>query len=172
MLRTNQQEKVISDGVNGLSALLPHRPPMVLLDGVESFDDAGRSLVAFVKITPDSPFFVLGSGVPSWVAIEYMAQAAAALVGRFDQLTVPDAPPRPGFLLGTRKLLLDLEHFEEGATYRIFAGEIFSDGAAAAFECRISDSSGKVVASASLNAFRPQDLSEFIKQQNSLKPNT
>ena len=144
---------------------------MVLLDGVESFDDAGRSLVAFVKIRPDSPFFVLGSGVPSWVAIEYMAQAAAALVGRFDQLMAPDAPPRPGFLLGTRKLSLDLERFEEGETYRIFAGETFSDGAAAAFECRISDPSGNVVASASLNAFRPQNFTEFLEQQSSLTPN-
>ena len=145
---------------------------MVLIDGVESFDDAGHSLVAFVKIRPDSPFFVLGIGVPSWVAIEYMAQAAAALVGRFDQLTSPDAPPRPGFLLGTRKLSLDLERFEDGATYRIFVGESFSDGDAAAFECRISDSSGKVVASAILNAFRPQNLAEFLEQQKSLEPNT
>ena len=142
---------------------------MVLIDGVESFDDAGRSLVAVVKITPESPFFVPGGGVPSWVAIEYMAQAAAALVGRYDQLTAPGAPPRPGFLLGTRRLSLDLERFEEGATYRIFAGENFSDGDAAAFECRISDSSGKVVSSAILNAFRPWDLSEFLEQQ---KPST
>ena len=144
---------------------------MVLIDGVESFDDAGHSLVAFVKIRPDSPFFVLGIGVPSWVAIEYMAQAAAALVGRYDQLAAPGTPPRPGFLLGTRKLSLDLERFEDGATYRIFVGESFSDGDAAAFECRISDSSGKVVASAILNAFRPQNLAEFLEQQKSLTPN-
>ena len=154
-----------------LLALLPQRPPMVLIDGVESFDDAGHSLVAFIKITPDSPFFVLGSGVPSWVAIEYMAQAAAALVGRFDQLTAPGAPPRPGFLLGTRKLSLEIERFEEGATYHIFAGESFSDGDAAAFECRISDSSGRVVASAILNAFRPQNLAEFLEQHNALAAN-
>ena len=167
----NKQEDIIGDRANGLLSLMPHRPPMVLIDGVESFDDAEHSLVALVKIRPDSPFFVLGIGVPSWVAIEYMAQAAAALVGRYDQLTAPGAPPRPGFLLGTRKLSLDLERFEEGATYRIFAGESFSDGDAAAFECRISDASGNVVASAILNAFRPQNLAEFLEQQKSLTPN-
>ena len=62
-----------------LDDLLPHRAPMVLIDGVESFDPVARSLTARMSITPDHVLYstALG-GVPNWAAIEFMAQAAAA----------------------------------------------------------------------------------------------
>jgi len=145
---------------------------MVLIDDVESFDAEQRSLSAVVRITPASPFFVRGGGaarggVPSWAAIEYMAQTSAALTGRLELVVSPDAQPRPGFLLGTRRLVLDLERFEDGESYHVRAVMVYSDGATAAFDCTITDGSGRVVASASLNAFRPPDdlLASLSKEQ-------
>ncbi len=148
-----------------LSVLLPHRPPMVLLDGVEGFDEKARSLVAYVKITPKSPFYEEGvdGGVPPWVAIEYMAQAAAALSGRFDMIVSPGSPPKPGLLLGTRRLTLELSRFMNGETYHVRAVNEYEDADAAAFNCTISDGSGKVVASATLNAYRPPDFGGFLE---------
>ena len=63
-----------------LDDLLPHRAPMVFLDAVESFDSAARALTATISITPEHVLYSpsLG-GVPNWAAIEFMAQAAAAL---------------------------------------------------------------------------------------------
>ena len=95
-----------------LEELLPHRPPMVLIDEVESFDAASKRLTVRVTITPEQIFFFKGlDGVPNWVAIEYMAQASAALAGCWDKHVAPDLPARPGLLLGTRKLELNLAKF-------------------------------------------------------------
>ena len=147
---------------------------MVLIDGVESFDQKKGSLGAFVKITAESPFFVaggelagdgearIGGGVPSWVAIEYMAQTAAALVSRLEHVDDPGASPKPGLLLGTRRLVLDLPRFDEGSTYHVRAEVAYSDASAAAFDCKITDDAGRVVSTAVLNAYRPDDFSSFL----------
>ena len=101
-----------------LDDLLPHRAPMVFLDAVESFDSEARSLTATISITPAHVLYspALG-GVPNWAAIEFMAQAAAALAGCFDKERDPEQPARPGLLLGTRRLDLRVETFVAGRTY-------------------------------------------------------
>ena len=147
-----------------LDDLLPHRPPMVLIDDVESFDAAAKRLVARVTIREGQLFFTTG-GVPNWVAIEYMAQAAAALVGYHDKHLAPDLPVRPGLMLGTRKLDLKLARFEAGKTYRVMAEEVFSDADAASFACGIEDEAGVTVATATLNAYRPPDMEQFMREQ-------
>jgi len=147
-----------------LDELLPHRPPMVLIDEVESFDAEEKRLVARVTIGKGQLFFD-GQGVPNWAALEYMAQTAAALVGCHDKHVVPGQPARPGLLLGTRKLDLKLERFEAGKTYRIVAENAFSDSDAASFACRIEDEAGETVATANLNAYRPPDMEKFLKEQ-------
>ena len=103
-----------------LDDLLPHRAPMVLIDGVESFDPVARSITARVSITPDHVLYstVLG-GVPNWAAIEFMAQAAAALAGCIDKERDPSQPARPGLLLGTRRLDLRTDSFAAGRTYSV-----------------------------------------------------
>ena len=147
-----------------LEDLLPHRPPMVLIDEVESFDFEKKRLVARVTITEKQLFYTAG-GVPNWVAIEYMAQAAAALVGYHDKHLAPDLPVRPGLMLGTRKLDLKLARFAAGKTYRIVAENVFNDADAASFACSIEDEAGETVATANLNAYRPPDMEQFLKEQ-------
>jgi len=149
-----------------LEDLLPHRPPMTLIDEVESFDPEAKTLTAKVTITPAQIFhFGAEEGVPNWVAIEYMAQASAALAGCHDRHVAPDAPARPGLLLGTRRLELKLDRFETGRTYRVTATTAFWDQDAAAFDCLIRDDAGEVVATATLNAYRPPDFEGFLKEQ-------
>ena len=147
-----------------LEELIPHRPPMVLIDAVESFDAAAKRLVARVTIG-ENQLFCTSDGVPNWVAIEYMAQTAAALVGLYDKVTAPGAPARPGLLLGTRRLDLKLDRFEMGKSYRITAENVFSDADAASFACSIEDEAGATVATASLNAYRPPNMEQFMKEQ-------
>ncbi len=147
-----------------VSLLLPHRPPMVLIDGVESFDIEAKRVVVAVKITSANPFFS-EDGVPTWVAIEFMAQAAAALVGLRDRRDAPERAPRPGLLLGTRRMVLELERFLAGSSYHISAECVFEDTDAASFQCEIRDDADTVVASATLNAYRPPDMATFLKEQ-------
>lgn len=146
-----------------IDSLVPHRAPMLLIDAVESFDLAEKRATAHVRISSSSPFFD-GVAVPAWVSIEYMAQASAMLVGLRDRAVSPGMPPRPGLLLGTRRLELSVEAFPLGSEYSISSMCTFEDAEAAAFQCEMMDASGTVVASASLNAYRPPDMVSFLKE--------
>lgn len=149
-----------------LDELLPHRAPMVFLDAVKSFDSAACALTATISITPRHVLYssALG-GVPNWAAIEFMAQAAAALAGCIDKEHAPAQPARPGLLLGTRRLDLRADSFAAGRTYRVTAASAFWDAETAAFACTIQDDAGTVVAEATLNAYRPPDFGTFLKEQ-------
>ncbi len=138
-----------------LEELLPHRPPMVLIDEIVSFDETEKAAVAHATIRE--------TWSENWVAIELMAQTAAALAGLLDKADGYTGVPRPGFLLGTRKLTLELPRFEVGQTYAVTAKSVFSDDESASFECAIRCADA-VVATATLNAYRPTDLVQFLKQ--------
>lgn len=136
-----------------VESLVPHRAPMSLLDEIVSCDMEGGTLSA--------AFCARREWAENWSAIEYMAQAAAALAGAADRAGGYDGPPKPGFLLGTRKLELDFERFEPGKRYMAKAKSVFIDEAAGSFECEIVDED-RVLARATLNAYRPPDISAFV----------
>ena len=141
-----------------LDDVLPHRKPMVLIDEIVAFDAAAGSLTAAVTATRE--------WCENWTAIEFMAQTAAALAGKVDRLGGYEGPARPGFLLGTRRLDLDLDRFEVGARYLVTATCAFSDAETASFECVVTQArDGAVVAKATLNAYRPQDIRGFMAVQ-------
>ncbi len=144
--------------------LLPHRPPMILVDALRDFDPAAHRVTAEVHVTESSPFCEDGR-VPNFVAIEYMAQTAGLLAGCSDRLSGVTGAVRSGLLLGTRRLELGIDAFEAGHRYMVTSETTFVDADAAAFECRIEDEAGRVVASATLNAYRPPDMKSFLKEQ-------
>ena len=128
--------------------LVPHRPPMVLIDAVESVDLPSATLVASFTAREE------WSG--NWFALEYMAQTAAALAGAFDK-AAGEAACRPGVLLGTRRLDLGIARFVPGAKYCVKAVREYEDGDSAAFSCEIresGDGSGSSACSATLTACR------------------
>lgn len=122
---------------------------MVLIDEVVECDLDASSLTAAVTIKPQWQ--------ENWTAIEFMAQTAAALAGAADRAEGYKGPPRPGFLLGTRRLELSIDRFTVGKRYLVTAKNEFRDGGAASFFCEIRDGDA-VVASATLNAYRPESL--------------
>ena len=129
--------------------LIPHRPPMVLIDAVESVDLAAATAVA--------RFTAREEWRGNWFALEYMAQTAAVLAGASDKAAGLPAG-RPGFLLGTRRLDLGLEEFVPGADYLVKAVREYEDGDSAAFACEIRPSGaadGGPVCTATLTAYRP-----------------
>lgn len=129
-----------------LEELIPHRGTMKLVDKLVAFDEAEKSAV--VEFTVKEKF------EGAHVAIEYMAQAAAVLAGIYDKLENPENPPRIGFLMGSRKLKLELEKFDVGNAYTAKVTQVFSDENTGSFDATIFDGD-KPVASATLNAFRP-----------------
>jgi len=146
-----------------LEELLPHRPPMVLVDAVEDFDPSVPGVTVRFTVTERSAF-ATPDGVPNWVAIEYMAQASAVLAECVAKDEAPGAPPRPGLLLGTRRLSLEVPFFAPGESYRVTARVDFAEADMAAFSCAITDAAGTVVATATLNAYCPEDFVTFMKE--------
>ncbi len=136
--------------------LLPHEPPMVLLDRAVSFEDA--TLIAEVDVRADS-IFCQDDGVPGWVGIEYMAQAVAAHSGC--QARLEGKPPSIGYLLGTRSYECALTAFPVGKTLQVHVESLYTEMGLGAFACRIG--LGETVASATINVYQPNgDMSEGI----------
>lgn len=132
--------------------LLPHEPPMVLLDRALAYDES--SLTAEVDIRPDS-VLCAGDGVPGWVGIEYMAQAVAAHAG-FKARLVGELPA-VGYLLGTRSYKCSVSNFPIGATLSVHIESLFAEMGLGAFACRIE--MGGEVATATINVYQPPDNS-------------
>ncbi|HEY3452072.1 MAG TPA: hypothetical protein VGK67_37275 [Myxococcales bacterium] len=131
--------------------LLPHTPPMILIDEVVEY--AFPHAAVRLKIRPDS-MFVEDGKVPALVALEYMAQALGIIVGY--QSLARGEPIRIGFLLGTRELSLEIDHFDVGDELLAEADHLFGDRVLGSFKCTVSRR-GQVVASAQVNAFRSDD---------------
>ena len=145
-----------------VAELIPHKPPMILLDDVLSH--AADATVCRVRIGPTSPF-VRGDGtVPSWVALEYLAQCTAAHAGLRER--DGGRPIRVGFLLGSRKVLLHVARFHPGQELAVSARETWTDGELANFECSVSDgASGAVLVECAIVAYSPRRLADLVERK-------
>ncbi len=139
-----------------IDALLPHRPPMVLLDKVIAYDNA--TIVASVAIA-ESSLFLTREGVPGHVGIEYMAQACGAFAGV--QALDAREPVKIGFLLGTRLCRVLRPWFCIGDRLIVTAAIVFRDEQMAAFDCRIGID-GQIAADAQLKVYQPDDVQLLI----------
>ena len=131
-----------------ITELVPHRPPMLLLDRVVSWDH-GR-VVCGVVLRHDSPFVVSGR-VSSTVAIEYMAQCIAVYAGLGGHAR--SEPVRIGYLLGSREVIFEVEDFRVGDELRVEASHLWGDDALGSFACAVHRR-GRVAARGTLNVFR------------------
>ena len=144
---------------HAMDAWVPHRGALSLLDGVAHCDD--QCIEAYVRVPADGLFAAAG-GTPAWVGIEYMAQAIAAWSGA--RARAGGGSPRIGYLLGSRRYEAAVPAFEAGAELRVFAQcELTGDNGLGMFECRI-EQDGRVLASARLSVFEPQDQEERASQ--------
>ena len=132
--------------------LLPHEPPMVLLDSVIGWQQG--KLHAAVEIRPDSPFFHAGRGVPAHVGIEYMAQTCGAFAGL--EAHRSGQPVRLGFLLGTRRYQALVPWLCVGWRLTVTADLVFREGQMGVFDCRIRHE-GAEIATAQITVYQPDD---------------
>src|SRR3954469_5254542 len=132
-----------------IAELLPHAPPMVLLDRVV----ARRAGSITVEVTIGEESLFLGpEGVPGHIGLEYMAQACGAYAGA-EALEAGQAV-RVGFLLGTRHYALHAPWFRRGDVLLVSADEVYRDDEMGVFGCRIVID-GRVAAEAQLNVYQP-----------------
>jgi len=133
-----------------MDAWVPHRGAMSLLETVEHCDELG--IVARVRV-PAGGLFADPDGVPSWVGIEYMAQAVAAWSGALAREV--GGSPRIGYLLGCRRYEAAVPVFEAGAELVVHAQcELTAENGLGMFDCRI-ELDGRVLANGRLSVFEP-----------------
>src|SRR5690625_7704790 len=96
-----------------ISAYLPHRPPMRLVERLVS--ESPQTTVTEARVTEDNVFYdpALG-GVPSWVGLEYLAQTAAVWLGLDCQRH--NRPVQPAFLVSSRSFDAEQPVFALGET--------------------------------------------------------
>lgn len=143
-----------------LDKILPHKPPMILIDKLVDVNLQEKYVLAQVTIKEDMVFFNSAiNGVSSLVGIEFMAQT----IGCYAYYKNKKEEPQIGFLLGTRLYNNAIEKFNLGETYTIKAKEIFCDGGIVSFECFIYNRLKEECASATVNVYQNEDAKGLIE---------
>jgi len=138
-----------------IGELLPHAGPMRLLEAVIAHDPECTRC----RVEPSrSELFRDATGrIPAWVGIEYMAQCIAAHGGLLARAR--GEAPRPGLLLGSRRLVFRQDAFEPGRTLEVRARHVAGHSEMLAFECAVLDPGEEApLAEGRLNVLLPRDL--------------
>lgn len=141
--------------------LVQHKEGMLLIDRIVVAE--GEMVRSETTIRADNIFFQPGRGVPAYVGFEFMAQTISAYDGLKRRSN--GKPPAIGFLLGCRKYAAARPFFVEGETVTTESNSLLGEEGMASFDCRIFDAKGDVLASATINVYRPEDPEAFLKAQ-------
>ena len=138
-----------------ISELLPHEPPMVLIDELIEWTEGAA--ITMVRICEESPFYIDKIGVPAHVGLEYMAQTCGVYAGL--NFLNNNQPILMGFLLGTRNFHAEINWFKSGDNLIVSISEILRQKAMGVFDCKITLDNHEV-ASAQLTVYQSEDISE------------
>lgn len=136
---------------------VPHRGAMLFL---EQLVEAGAEhAVSLVRVPRDGMFNQAG-GVPSWVAIEYMAQTIAAWAGALARSR--GEAVKLGFLLGSRKFETFQPLLTPGDLLRVQVQcELMGANGLGMFDCTVW-SDVTCVARAKISVFEPADGQAYL----------
>ena len=147
--------------------LLPQKAPMAFITAMESVDYDEQKMVTRIDIHDTDLLFQKNiNGVPSCAALEYMAQSIACYIGAQDIHVMGETKAVAGFIMGSRDLHFMISKFNVNESYYVHVQSLFCDNNLASFECEIYDSNNMLVAKGSLNAFRPDDINNFMGDKN------
>ncbi len=146
-----------------IEQVVPHDHPMILVDALVAYDET--SAQCLVNITNNSNFFSeANQSVPSYVAIEYMAQSIAAFANANEKDQGGEVAI--GFLVSSRKLKVFISNFTLGMKLDVFVEQLYvEESGLSAFDCFI-EHDGERVAEAKINIFQPQDANAFLAEQS------
>ncbi|WP_432464543.1 ApeP family dehydratase [Agarivorans sp. QJM3NY_33] len=134
-----------------IEQLLPHDPPMILLNHVLHYTD--DEITCEVEISANSQFFdVRSQSVPAYVGIEYMAQTIAARGGMLAR--EQGRQSQIGFLLGGRRYQQHGGDFQLGDQLKVSAKELMQEQAMGVYACTI-ERNGELLASCQVNTYAP-----------------
>jgi predicted hotdog family 3-hydroxylacyl-ACP dehydratase len=130
---------------------LPHRGRMRLVDGVARCDADAIECTAVVR--PDG-VFAGADGMPAWIGVELMAQAAAAWAGA-QARAAGGGGPRVGYLVSVRRYDAHVPVFAAGAVLAVRArcAQAGANGLRL-FDCTIAQAD-RVLASGRIGVYEP-----------------
>lgn len=144
-----------------IESIVPHAHPMILIDELCQYDET--KAVCKVTISENSNFYNPVSGsVPSYVAIEYMAQSIAAFANANNRDL--GKAVAIGFLVSSRKFKVLVDEFKVTSILTIEVEQLYiEDSGLAAFDCKVS-LPNKLMAEARINIFQPNDPQAFLAE--------
>lgn len=139
--------------------LITHRGTMSLLD---SIDDWGPDWIeCSVLHRPDCSFSNADGSVPSWVGLEYMCQAVAALEGT--QRLAKNIRISMGFVIGTKRLDAKVAFFSQNQRVSIRIDEEMKNTTSlGVYACKICDDTNTVLVEARIKAVMPEDPTPIL----------
>jgi len=141
-----------------IAEFVPHTETACLLDEVLAWQDG--EIVTGVTLDQQARFATT-QGVPSWVGIEYMAQAISAYAGIHAHMS--SEPLRIGLLLGSRKYEAHCNYFPFNTALRVAARSSWDDGdGIGAFECWI-ETDHERLAEAQIKAWQPANIDDYLE---------
>jgi predicted hotdog family 3-hydroxylacyl-ACP dehydratase len=141
-----------------IATLVPHSGPMCLLDRVLEHTRE-RTLC---EVDPAGSRLLANSdgSVPAWVALEYMAQCIAVHGGLAARAR--GEAPRPGLLLGSRRIDFAAREFAPGEKLRVSAAHHRGELGLAAFDCAVfAEAGGDPLVRGRLNVYIVEDWQQL-----------
>ena len=156
----NKMDKMEFKTRDEISALVPHKGKMLLLDRIKKFDLQEIFIDTEVDISEDCMFYneELG-GVPSYVAFEYMAQSISALSGIYGRSC--GNSPKEGFIMSVSNCKSDVVAFKPGEVVEIHVKQTMRMDMAVTFD-GVASVGGKQVLSATLSTVEVEDAKSII----------
>lgn len=141
---------------------LPHRSPMLLLDGIEQIGRDGAVCLAVVdREHAAGPFLESDGSLRSYFAIELIAQTVGVWAG-YVRSREGKGQIKVGLLLGARNISPSCDAFAPGSTLRVSMRVLMQDGRAGSFEGEIT-CGGEVVCTGRVNTFQTDSDEELAR---------
>jgi len=151
----------VSAALPPISSLVPHAGPMLLLRRVI---DHGPERTRCEARASDASILADADGrLPALACLEHMAQCVAVHGGLLAR--AHEEPPRPGLLLGTRRLRLEVDDLGPDERLLVSASPYRARPVGmSAFDCRVeSADTGGLVAEARLNIYVAESLEALVQ---------
>lgn len=144
-----------------IETVVPHSSAMLLIGPV--LDHRPELTRCRVPVARSALFARDDGRVPSWVALEWMAQCVAAhggLVGRALGLAV-----RPGLFLGTRGVRLRADDFDPGETLEVCVRHLRGELGLVSFACRLErPGEREPLAEGNLNVYVVERIEDLLPE--------
>lgn len=139
--------------------LITHRPPMLLIDHIDQW--GSDWLECLIDHQPGCSFANNENQIPSWLSLEYMCQAIAALEGT--QRLARGKNIAMGFVMGSKRLEASVPYFNVGQRLRVrVEEEMKNQTSLGVYACKIMDDDNNILAKARIKAIMPENPESLL----------